>query len=204
MRYSALAIGLLALSVSACATVNSLFDDRADERFSAGMAALSRGDYSQANTDLGWVAENYADERVGQRALLILSGLEVDPRNPRRRISLGADLAAAYLRLPEKERWTDPVAQALYLLALELGAAEERVAQAEADRQAAERRAYDALLPQLPESASTVPTRLRAMTEERDKLARKVEQLETDLADRDKKLADKEKELDRIRKTLKS
>ena len=59
-------------------------------------------------------------------------------------------------------------------------------------------------LPKLPNSATPWPTRLRQSKEEQDRLAKRVEVLESQLADRDKKLAEKEKELERIKKTLKS
>src|SRR5262245_20474560 len=120
MRYTAVATVLSVLAISACATINSVFHSNADERFNAGMVALSRGDFAQARTDLGWIAEHYPDDKIGQQALLIVAALEMDPRNPRRRLSVGSDLAGSYLKLDDKERWTEPVAQSLYLLAMEL------------------------------------------------------------------------------------
>jgi hypothetical protein len=204
MRFRALAVGALALAITACASVGSLFEKNGDERYAAGMAALRSGDYVNANLQLGWVAEHYPNEEIGKRALLVVSALEMDPRNPTRRIALGSELAAAYLRLPEVPQWTAPLAQTMYLLGLELGAAEEKVAQAEAEKAQAERRLSDAGLPKLPNSSTPWPSRLRASKEETDKLAKRVEQLEGQLADREKKLAEKEKELERIRKTLKS
>ncbi len=201
MKYSALATGALALLLPACATVNSYFDSRADERFAVGLSALQRGDYVAANQELGWVVERYGEDDVGQRALLAVAAMEMDPRNPQRRLALGADLAGTYLRLDGQPEWVVPVAQTLYLLSMEMGAAEERVALAEAEKQEAVRRIEEV---RLPDSLATVPARLRAVKEDRDRLFRKVEQLEVQLADRDKKLAEKDKELDRIRKTLKS
>jgi len=204
MRYTAVATGILALAISACGTINSMFNSSAEERFTAGMVALRRGDFAQANTDLTWVAEHHPDKEIGRQALLAVAALEVDPRNPRRRLSMGRELAASYLKLEDRERWTEPVAQSLYLLAEELGAAEERVAAAEADRLAAERRANMDNLPKLPEHIQTAPAKLHAAQDERDKLAKKVEQLEEQIAERDKQLAEKDKELERIRKTIRS
>ena len=205
MRFRALATGALVLVIPACATVGSLLEDRADERFARGMTALRAGDYVTANSELGFVAERYGSENIGQQALLIVSALEMDPRNPKRRLALGSELAAAYLRVEEAPAWTAPLAETLYLLALELGAAEERVAQAEAEKAQAERKAAETNnLPRLPQTSSTVPTRLREVREERDRMGKRVEQLEAQLADRENKLAEKEKELERIRKTLKS
>ncbi len=204
MRYTAVAAGVFALAISACGTFNSMSKSGAEDRFESGMVALRRGDFAQASTDLGWVAEHRPEDRIGHQALLIVAAIEVDPRNPRRRLAMGADLAGSYLKYEDKDRWTEPVAQSLYLLAVELGAAEERVAQAEADRLAAERRINEDLLPRLPEPARSVPARIHTLEDERDKLAKKVQTLEEQIADRDKKLAEKDKELDRIRKTIRS
>lgn len=202
MRFSALAAGAVALALSACATVGNLFESRADERFEAGMAALQAGDYVTANRELGFIAERYGNTELGQHALLVVSALEMDPRNPRRRLALGSELSAAYLRTQETPPWTQPLAQTMYLLALELGAAEEKVAQAEAEKAQAERRAAEGYLPKL--SQPTVPARLKTLQDEKERMAKRVEALEAQLADRDKKLAEKDKELERIRKTLKS
>lgn len=204
MRFRALAVGAMALAITACATVGSLFEKNGEERYRAGMTALQAGDYANANLQLGWVAEHLPDEEIGKRALLMVSALEMDPRNPNRRIALGSELAAAYLRQVEIPTWTKPLAQTMYLIALELGAAEDKVAQAEAEKAQAERRAAEGGLPRLPTGAATWPQRLRASKEEQDRLSKRVEQLESQLADREKKLAEKEKELERIRKTLKS
>ncbi|MGH7459808.1 MAG: hypothetical protein ACREMA_02115 [Longimicrobiales bacterium] len=190
--------------LAACASVTTYFDSRKEERFAAGLAALHRGDYVTANEEMGWVVEHYGSEDVGRQALLAVAAIEMDPRNPQRRLTLGSELAGAYLRQPQAE-WLQPVAQTLYLLSIEMGAAEERVAQVEAEKQQVERRIEEVerSLPQLPESVMPFPARVRAMKEAHDRLARKVEALETQLAERDKKLADTEKELERIKKTLK-
>jgi hypothetical protein len=201
MRYSALATGLLALALPACATFDTVFGSGPD-RFDTGIAALQRGDFAQASNDLNWVILKHPNDPIGQRALLASASLEMDPRNPQRHLALGADLAATYLQ-KAKEPESQALAQTLYLLALELGAAEERLAQAEADKRQAEQRAEWAQLPKLPASSTTVPARLRTLTEEKDKLAKRVETLEQQVAERDKKLDEKEKELERIRKTLK-
>jgi len=197
MTRSALAAVALTLVVSACATVN-IFGDRAEDRLAQGLAALEQNDFETATREVGWVAMNYPGEEIGRRALLVAAATEIDPRNPKRRISYGADLAAAYLRQPERTPdWLEPIAQALYLSALELGAAEERVAQAEQRVEEVESK-----LPELP--SPSVASRLREAVADRDRLTKRVEQLEKDLAERTKKLSDTEKELERIRKTLKS
>ena len=171
-----------------CATLKAPLETRGEKRFEDGLSALGRGDYRVAHEHLAWVAQHYGHESYGQQALLTLAAMEMDPRNPTRRITVGTDVAAGYLRLPEKAPWTQPVAQTLYLLGLELGAAEERAERAE--RQA-ER--TPAKLPNLP--GPTVTSKLRSVEQERDKLARRVDALE-------KQLAEKEQELERIKKTI--
>jgi hypothetical protein len=198
MRYTALAASLVVLAISACATVGSVFDGDREKRYNAGMTALKTGDYAAASEHLNWVAEHHAGDAMGQQALLMVAALEMDPRNPNRRLPLGSDLTGSYLKLERTPAWTTPVAETLYLLAVELGAAEDRVAQAEADKEQAENRL------RLPENSPTMTSRLRTVSDERDKLAKKVEALEAQVADREKKLAEKDKELERIRKTLKS
>ncbi len=203
MRYSALATGLLALALPACATLDTVLGRPANDHFNTGIVALRRGEFAEASRELNWVIERHGNDEIGQQALLAVAALEMDPRNPQRRLPLGADLAAGYLQHKNRVDWSQPVAQTLYLLALEMGATEERLAQAEAEKREAERKVENGLLPTLPPTSTTVPARLRALAEERDRLAKKVEALELQVAERDKKLDEKEKELERIRKTLK-
>jgi hypothetical protein len=206
MRFSPLAAGALALVLPACATFGSYFDSRADQRLTVGLAAYERGDYVTANEELGWVVERYGDQVIGRQALLAVAAVEMDPRNPQRRLNLGANLLESYLRLEHQPDWVLPAAQTLYLMSMEMGAVEERVAQAEAGKQEAERRFQEVErdLPTLPDPTATVSARLRAFKDERDRALKKVEQLEVQLVERDKKLVETEKELERIRKTLKS
>jgi hypothetical protein len=163
-----------------------MFKSDAMDRFESGLRALANGDYLAAHTDLAWVAQHYGNEDTGQRALLILAAMEMDPRNPARRPAVAADLAASFLRLPERELWVDPIAQTLYLQALELGAADSL----KADSAAAERQ----LLPKF--SGVTLTARIKSAEQERDRLAKRVAALEDELAE-------KQRELERIRKTIK-
>ena len=185
-RGSIWAVAVAGLLVG-CATLKAPLESRGEERFEQALGALTRGDYRTAHEGFSWVAQNDDDED-GQRALLILAALELDPRNPERRIAAGADVAASYLSLGEKPVWTNPVAQTLYLLGLELGAAEERVEKAERE---AERAA--ARLPSLP--GPTVSARIRTIEQERETLKKRVTDLE-------KQLSEKEQELERIKKTI--
>ena len=181
-RATVLVAAVACLGVS-CATVGSIWQTADEERFKAGVRALASGDFAKAHGELRPVAERRAGNDTGQRALLILSAIELDPRNPNRRPEVGADLAATYMRLPDRAEWLDGVAQTLYLVGVELGTVEERVEQA---RQRA--------LPRLP--GPTVSARIRTVEQERDRLAKRVSTLEAELAE-------KERELQRIRKTIK-
>ena len=188
MRRRGVGVTAIALLLAGCATLSSVTSSSAEKRFDAGMRALANGDYTVAHQELSWVAERYANKEEGQRALLILASMEMDPRNPSRRTDVGADLAATFLRLPERDAWVDPVAQTMYLLGLELGAAEERAQRAE---RAAEQQRE---LPKLP--GPTVSARIKTVEQERDRLQARVTTLE-------EQIANLQKELDRIRKTIK-
>jgi hypothetical protein len=188
MRRPVFLAGAVASLVVGCASLTSLAQSDGRVRFDSGIKALAEGDYPAAHRHLSWVAERFAHEDDGQRAVLVLAAMELDPRNPGRRPDTGSDLAGTFLGLPDRDEWIDPVARTLYLLGLELGAAEERAQRAE---RAVE---LQRQLPILP--GPSVTTRMRAVEQERDRLARQVTALE-------EKLAEMDRELERIRKTIK-
>jgi hypothetical protein len=190
MRRAIVLVAAVTAALIGCATFGSVVRSDADKRFDAGVRALENGDYATARTHLAWVAEHFNDKTVGQRALLIMAALEMDPRNPTRRTDVGSDMAASFLRLPERDTWVDPIAQTLYLQSIELGAAEERAERAERDAEQHRERE----LPKLP--GPTVSARIKAVEADRDRLAQRVTALEAQLADKDR-------ELERIRKTIK-
>jgi hypothetical protein len=189
MRRATLLVAAATLLLIGCATLTSVLHSSEEGRFNAGVNALANGDFTKAHAEFSWIAQHYADKSIGQRALLILAAMELDPRNPARRVNVGADLAASFLRLPEREAWVDPVAQTLYLLGLELGTAQQERA---AEQREQERKSRD--LPKLP--GPTVTAKLESAEKERDDLAKRVAALE-------QQLAEKERELERIRKTIK-
>ena len=178
---------VIALLAVGCATMSGHRPNE-DDRFRTGMQAYASGNYATARTEFAWLAEHFANEPVGQRALLVLAAVQMDPRNPNRQADDGSDLAARFLQRPERDAWVDPVAQTLYLLGVELGVAEER--EREVQQQLQQTRA----LPKLP--GPTVTARIKAIEGERDKLAKRVTTLE-------EQLAQKDRELERIRKTIK-
>lgn len=190
MRRAAILAALVVATLGGCATFSARRDGN-NARFDAGIKALQNGDYSTAEKNLSIVAEQAPDKEIGQRALLTLAALHMDPRNGARKPELGAELAARFLRLPERDDWVDPVAQTLYLLGLELGEAEQRAERAEQAQQEAQRTRE---LPKLP--GPTVTARIKAIEQERDRLAKRVATLED-------QLAQSQRELERIRKTIK-
>lgn len=185
---------LVATLLTGCATVLHRTSEP-DARLDAGLLALAEKDYPVAFDNLVWVVTNHPDEPAGRRALQALVALDLDPRNPQRRINVGAQLAARFLRRDDVSAWERPLIETVYLLAVELGAAEERAAQAEANANAAEAKVRrKGSVPTY--SGQTVTARIGAVTDERDRLKRRVGQLE-------KELAEKDAELQRIRKAIK-
>jgi hypothetical protein len=185
MRRATLLMAAVACICVGCSTFASARGDDAEDRFNTGVRALAAGNFAAARSDLGWVAQHYSRQMEGQRALLVLAALEADPRNPTRRVEAGSELAASYLRLPERENWLEPMAQTLYLIGLELGAAEQRIEEAQAKKRE---------LPKLP--GPTVSARIKNVEQDRDRLAKRVTALEAELAEKDA-------ELQRIKKTIK-
>lgn len=185
---------LLALALAGCAFAGKVGAPDPETRLEAGLAALAEHDMSTAQEHLEWVYRNHPSEPVGLQALLALTAAELDPRNPTRSLWESADLAAQLLHSPDAPTWTRPVGHTLYLVALELGAKEERMAQAQA--------ALDAALPTLPGGVS-LPAQLKAAEHERDQLRNTVDSLQQQVASTKKELEERKAELERIRKTIK-
>jgi chemotaxis protein histidine kinase CheA len=136
---------VIALTVAAgCASLPGIERLDPEDQLTQALAALERQDFTSAYNQFTQVYERHWNEPVGQRALLAMAAVEMDPRNRERRLYVGADLAARSLQLPDAPAWSIPVSQTLYLLAAELGAAEERTARAEAEKEEAERKAVQA------------------------------------------------------------
>jgi hypothetical protein len=94
------------------------------ERLSTSLVALQEADYANAYDNLLLVRSVCGDSPMGQQALLVLAAAELDPRNPERHIELAAEFAAHYLGLPNRAAWAEPLAESLYLLSMEIGAAD--------------------------------------------------------------------------------
>lgn len=196
-------------SAGGCAALRPSERPDPSAQLELGLAALAAGDYLAAGEHLYPVYRSHWTEPVGQRALLALMAAEVDPRNPNRRLWSTQDMAGRYLQIPDAPEWTRPVAESFYLLASELGAAEERLARAEADREAAEREAAASAARPAPADrrslalpGPTVPAQLRTVANERDQLRQRVQQLQNEVAQRDRQIRERDQELERIRRTI--
>lgn len=185
-----------ALAMTGCGALAGIRGENPWSQLEAGVAAAEAQEYMQARGLLEPLFYQRPNDVVGQRALLVLVAAELDNRNPDRRLWAAADMAGRMLNTEPAEAWMSPVAASYYLLAMELGAAEERIAQAEAARQTAEAR-------NLPASTQeSVPARVGRITAERDQARRQAEQLQQQLAARERELRETRAELDRIKRTI--
>jgi hypothetical protein len=187
---------LTTVGVSGCAAVAAIRGDDPRAQLEAGAAAAVAQEYLRARGLLEPLYYDRPGEAVGQTALLVLLAAELDNRNPDRRLWAAADMAGRLLASEPAESWMVPRGETYYLLAMELGAAEERIAAAESARATAESR-------QLPASTQeSVPARVGRVTTERDQARRQVEQLQQQLAVRDRELRETRAELERIKRTI--
>lgn len=202
MIRAALLLALTTAGVTGCAALS--FSRQPDPRaqLDQGVAALEAQDYAAARALLEPLYRERWQERVGQQAMLALIAADLDNRNPDRRLWAAAEMSARLLSIPELEPWLIPVGESYYLLALELGAQEERLARADAARAAAEAEVA-AVERELPASAAeSVPARINRITTERETLRRRVNELEQLVQTRDKELQETKQELERVKQTI--
>lgn len=116
---------LTAAGATACATAPATNPGlQPADHLTSGLVALEAADYNIAYDNLLEVRSVCGDSPMGQQALLVLAAAELDPRNPQRQIELAAEFAAHYLGLPNRAAWAQPLAEALYLLSMEIGASD--------------------------------------------------------------------------------
>lgn len=205
MGRAALLTALGTAAITGCAAFSMERGPDPRDRLHEGVMALEAQDYARAQRLLEPVYLEHWREPVGRRAMLALIAAELDSRNPDRRLWAAADLAARLLNVPEIESWLIPIAESYYLLAVELGANEERLARADSARVAAEARAARAEANRrLPASArESVPARLSRVESQRATLESRLEEAEQQLAARTAELREARQELERIKKTIK-
>jgi hypothetical protein len=198
MRRAVLLLVLIALGSAGCAAVFRGGGPDPRVQLQEGVAAVEARQFLRARGLLEPLYYEDPSGSVGQQALLVLIAAELDNRNADRRLWAAADMASRLLSQEQVESWMVPVAETYYLLAMELGAAEQRIAEAESARAAAETRART--LPTL--TRESVPARIGRVSAERDQARRRAEQAEQQLAERDRELLQTRQELDRIRRTI--
>lgn len=198
------AVVLLALSTALGTGCAAFSTDRGPDpatQLHEGVIALDAGDYARARAILEPLYQEHWAERVGQRAALALVAADIDARNPSRSLWSAADRAARLLNVPGIEPWTVPVVESYYVLALELGAQEERIARAESALAEQSRQTGSGrMLPQAP--STTVPARIGEITSQRDALQRRLGSVEEELAARELELKQTKAELERIKRTI--
>ena len=195
MKATSILTSLLLVGATACSMLPFVGESDPERRFEQALADLSTGNLARAQEHLHSVATNHARERIGRKALLVLVAAELDPRNPERRLWAAADMSARLLSPTGEPEWAEPIAETLYLLSLELGANEERIARAEAARDSAE------ALPKLP--GPSFVAQMDALRAQRDSLRRRTVALEQSVSAKETELKEKDQELQRILKTLK-
>ena len=202
MIRAALLLALTTAGVTGCAALSFSRQPDPHDQLNQGVAALEAQDYATARAVLEPLYRERWQERVGQQAMLALIAADLDNRNPDRRLWAAAEMSARLLSIPELEPWLIPVGESYYLLALELGAQEERLARADAARAAAEAEVA-AVERELPASAAeSVPARINRITTEREALRRRVTELEQLVQTRDKELQETKQELERVKQTI--
>ncbi len=202
-----LAVLAAALVAGCAATAIAVDRPDPDAVLSQAVRSAADGHFIEAHSDLSWVYTHYASRPVGRRALLALAALELDPRNPQQRLDVGAQLLERFFdadSLSTVPAWERPVLETMYLLSVDLGAEEYRLARAHvvADslQAAGLTPAANAARPTLPRPSMAV--RLDSVVRASTVLKQRGDSLETRVKQLESQLGDARKELERIRKTL--
>ena len=196
---------VLGIALAGCAMVSSVARRPNHEaELQRGIAAAQAQDYATAREVLEPLYRTYWTEESGRRALMVLTAVELDPRNATRRLYAASDFATTLLNAQEMPSWEKSLAETMYLLSVELGGHEQELDRVEAAKDSAQHAAAAAQRGPLPSSTrESVPTQLRKLREERDALTKRVDALQATVRTRDKDLAEAKAELERIKKVFK-
>lgn len=213
---------LLVSALAGCASLHRASPPNAQFRFDDAVIRYGYGDLAGATRELAWVNGQCTGRALGQQAALTLAALHLDSRNPGRRVDTAARLADTFLRSADPSDWRRPIATTLYLTALDLGASAADSTMSSAGDSATKRAPPPQPHTDVPgcgpvrplPNAAVVPTlpvlpgepliaRLRSVRVDRGQLAATVDSLRTALDSMRQELVAKDKELERIRKTLK-
>jgi hypothetical protein len=110
------------LLFAGCSYLEPVAEPAGPTVFDIGMAHLADGDFAGAESRFRDAASRCESGPQGRRALLFLSFIALDPRNPAAHPDSAAFMAARVLNLPGKTREETLEAEALYITALDYGA----------------------------------------------------------------------------------
>jgi hypothetical protein len=110
------------LSLAGCSVLEPVAEPAGPSVFDVGLARLADGDFAGAEQTFRDAASRCESGSDGRRALLFLSFLALDPRNPAAHPDSAALMAVRFLNLPNKTLEETLEAEVLYLTALDYGA----------------------------------------------------------------------------------
>lgn len=182
-------------------------------RLERAVSLVELGAFAEAEARLRALASRCESGEEGRQALLLLSALQLDPRNLAATPDSAALLAARYLYLVDLDPVERPVAESLYLLALDLGADPGLRPEPVYVPDAMPRRYSDCLAP-FPETARSAPLPILGreprtvvvvrLQQRRDSLAARVEELGEANRALERRVADLDAELQRIHRLLRA
>ncbi|MBT8397153.1 MAG: hypothetical protein KJN92_09310, partial [Gemmatimonadetes bacterium] len=116
------AVAVFLFLLAGCSFLEPAREPAAPSVFDSGLALMAGGDFAGAELAFRRAASRCESGADGRRALLFLSFLALDPRNPTAQPDSAALMAARFLNLPGNTRQETLEAEALYITALDYGA----------------------------------------------------------------------------------
>lgn len=121
-RSSGPVLGVLSLFALGCSWIGGPAESSASSPYQNGVLRLATGDFGAAALAFRESASSCESGREGRQALLFLSLLELDPRNPDAHPDSAALMAVRFLSLPSTLPEEMLRAEGMYLAALDRGA----------------------------------------------------------------------------------
>lgn len=118
----ALVLGILSLIAFGCSWMGGRAGPSSTSPYENGLSLLAEGDFEGADEAFRESAASCESGREGRRAILFLSLLELDPRNPNAHPDSAALMAMRFLFLPLSPPAEALQAEGLYVAALDRGA----------------------------------------------------------------------------------
>jgi hypothetical protein len=115
-------MALALLLLAGCSLIQPAAEPVTPTVFEIGLSQMADGDFPAAEQAFRQSASRCESGSHGRRALLFLSFLALDPRNPATNPDSSALMAARFLNLPGNTREETLEAEALYVTALDYGA----------------------------------------------------------------------------------